>query len=66
MQRGTLGRTVLVVLFGLAALPVAAWQQTAPAPAAPAAREARIEELWAEPETNRNLLHGVGLSLIHI
>jgi len=57
MQRGTLGRTVLVVLFGLAALPVSAWQQTAPAPAS---RESRIEELWAEPEANRNLLHGVG------
>jgi hypothetical protein len=57
MERRTLARTGLVVLFGLAALPVAARQQAGPASAA---RESRIEELWAEPEANRNLLHGVG------
>lgn len=54
---GTVARTGLVILFGMAALPVAARQQSAPSPAA---REARIEELWMEPEANRNLLYGVG------
>jgi len=55
-MRNTLARTSLILLFGLAALPVAARQQQA----APSVREGRIEELWAEPEPNRNLLHGVG------
>src|SRR5689334_20316170 len=57
MQRSIPGRTGFVVLFGLLALPVAAWQQAAPQPAA---REPQIEELWAEPEANRNLFYGVG------
>ena len=56
-MHGTAARTGLVILFGIAALPVAARQQPTPSPAS---REAQIEELWAEPEANRNLLYGVG------
>jgi hypothetical protein len=59
-MRGTFTRTCLVVLFGLAALPVAAWQQAAQSTGTREAQEARIEELWVEPGANRNLLHGVG------
>ena len=51
-----LRRTGAMLLFAMAALPVAAWQQQA----APAAREGRIEELWVEPEPSRNLMYGVG------
>ena len=56
-MHGTAARTGLVILFGIAALPVAARQQPTPSPAS---REAQIEELWAEPEANRDLLYGVG------
>ena len=59
-MRSTLGRTCVAFLFGVAALPVAAWQQKTPPPATREMQEARIEELWVEPEANRNLLHGVG------
>jgi len=56
-MRDTLKPAGLIVLFALAALPVAAWQQT---PSKAEAREARIEELWVEPQPNRNLYYGVG------
>lgn len=60
-MHAALRRPGVVLLLALATLPVAAMQQQQQQqPPVPAAREPRIEELWVEPEPNRNLLYGVG------